>query len=52
MSIEQVCLIVALNLLAGTFLAWQKRRHTSGAGNLVLLTMIFLGFAMIWRSLA
>ncbi len=50
MSIEQVCLIIALNLLAGTFLAWQASNRMSVFGSLILLATIVLGFAMLWRS--
>ncbi|WP_162560589.1 hypothetical protein [Methylobacterium durans] len=50
MSIEQVCLIIALNLLAGTFIAWQARARERVLGSLILLATILLGFAMLWRS--
>ena len=50
MSIEQVCLIIALNLLAGTFLAWQARARKYVLGSLILLATILFGFAMLWRS--
>ncbi|WP_162560756.1 hypothetical protein [Methylobacterium durans] len=51
MTIAQVCLIIALNLLAGTFLAWHQRPRSSASGGLLLLAMILLGFALMWRSL-
>lgn len=51
MSIEQVCLVIALNLLAGTFLAWRARPRRSNLGSVVLLMMILLGFVLMWRSL-
>jgi hypothetical protein len=51
MSIEQVCLIVALNLLAGTFLAWRMPSRRSDLASAVLLALIILGFGLMWRSL-
>jgi hypothetical protein len=51
MSIEQVCLVIALNLLAGTFIAWRTPPRRSALESVILLAMIVLGFALIWRSL-
>lgn len=51
MSIEQVCLVIAINLLAGTFLAWCARPRRSSSVSLILFVMILLGFALMWRSL-
>ena len=51
MSIEQVCLVIAVNLLAGTFLAWRMPPRGSAFASAILLTMILLGFALMWRSL-
>lgn len=51
MTIEQVCLVVALNLLAGTFIAWRTPPRRSAAASAILLAMIVLGFALMWRSL-
>jgi hypothetical protein len=50
MSVEQVCLVVALNLLAGTLMAWRARSRSSASGSVILLAMILLGFALLWRS--
>lgn len=51
MSIEQVCLVVALNLLAGTFIAWRTPPRRGSVTSALLLAMIVLGFALMWRSL-
>ena len=51
MSIEQVCLVIALNLLAGTFLAWRMPPRGSALASAILLAMILLGFVLVWRSL-
>ena len=51
MIIEQVCLIVALNLLAGTFLARRMPSRRSDLASAILLALILLGFALMWRSL-
>ena len=51
MSIEQVCLIITLNLLASTFLAWRTPPRRGAMASAVLLAMILTGFALIWRSL-
>ena len=52
MSIKQVCLVIVINLLAGTFLAWLKHTRGGSGVSLVLITMILLGFAMIWQSVS
>lgn len=36
MSTEQVCLVIAVNLLDGTFLAWPARSRSSVVGSIVL----------------
>ena len=36
MSIEQVCLVIAVNLLVGTLLAWPTRSRSSVVGSIVL----------------
>ena len=51
MSIEQVFLIVALNLLVGAFLAWRMPPGGSALASIILLAMILLGFGLMWRSL-
>lgn len=51
MSIEHVCLIVVLNFLAGTFIAWRTSPRRSGLASAVLLALIILGFGLIGRSL-
>ena len=50
MTLKQVCLVIAINLLAGTFLGWRKHAHGGAGASLVLIAMILLGFAMIWQS--
>lgn len=52
MTLAQVCLVVVVNLLAGTFMARLHRPRPSLGGSVVLVTMILLGFSMIWRSIA
>lgn len=51
MSVEQVCLIVVLNLLIGTFIAYSRKIRATASASLILLVMILAGFAMIFRSL-
>lgn len=51
MTIEQVCLIVALNLLAGTFLAWRMPSRRTDLASAALLALILVGFGLMWRSL-
>ena len=36
MSIEQVCLVIALNLLASAFLAWPARSRSSVVESIIL----------------
>ena len=51
MTIEQVCLVVVLNLLIGIFIARLRTLCTTTSTSSVLVAMILIGFAMIWRSL-
>jgi hypothetical protein len=52
MTIEQVCLVVVLNLLIGIFIARLRTLRTTTFTSSILVAMIVIGFAMIWRSLA
>jgi hypothetical protein len=51
MTIEQVCLVVVLNLLIGSFITRLRRLRTHRSASFILVAMILTGFAMIWRSL-
>lgn len=51
MTVEQVCLVVALNLLVGIFIARSGKFRTTASARLILGALILSGFAMIWRSL-
>lgn len=51
MTVGQVCLVIVLNLLIGTFVARLGNLYTTTLASLILVAMILAGFAMIWRSL-
>lgn len=50
MTVEQICLVVVLNLLVGSFIARLGKFRSTASASLILIVMILTGFAMIWRS--
>ena len=51
MTLAQICLVVVVNLLAGTYMARLHQCEPSTGGSIILVTMILLGFGMIWRAM-
>jgi hypothetical protein len=50
MTVEQICLVVVLKLLVGSFVARLGKFRSTASASLILIATILTGCAMIWRS--